>query len=80
MGWILIRIALVLPVAAGVLGWPWWMVLVCGLAAAVGYFLTYPWAFERVRARGGVARIVAPMVAANSAACAALFMIGRLIS
>jgi hypothetical protein len=80
MGRLLMFVALVLPVVSGALRWPWWMILVCGLVAIVGYFLTYPWALARVRARGGLSNVIAPMVTANSAACAALFWMGHLLA
>jgi hypothetical protein len=80
MGRFLIIIALILPVVSGALRWPWWMILICGLVAIIGYFLTYPWAFARVRERGGLSRVIAPMVTANAAACAALFAMGRLLA
>ncbi len=79
MGALLMTIALILPVAAGALRWPWWTILVCGAISVVGYFLARPGSLERFYARGDLLFVAGWSIAGNTAVCALLFGLGRLL-
>ena len=80
MGLLLIVIAVVLPIVAGALLWPWWTVLVCAALAFIGFFSAN---YRRIRildGRGGVPRVIASALALNAILCGVLFEAGHLLS
>ena len=79
MGALLMTIALILPVAAGVLRWPWWTILVCGAISVLSYFLTRPGSLGRLYARGDPLFVVGWATAGHTTVCAVLFALGRLL-
>jgi hypothetical protein len=79
MGGLLMTIALILPVAAGALRWPWWMIPVSGAVSVLGYFTANPSTVERLRAREGLLLAGGLAIASSTIACAVLFGLGRLL-
>jgi hypothetical protein len=77
---LLIVIALTLPVVAGARSWPWWLVLVSGALAFLGFFKANYGRIEIVDGRGGIPRVIASALAANSIICAVLFEVGHLLA
>ena len=64
---LLIVIALTLPVVVGERSWPWWLVLVSGALAFLGFFKANYGRIEIVDGRGGIPRVIASALAAISA-------------
>ncbi len=71
--------ALTLPVAAGVLRWPWWMILIIGVGNVTGYLITHPRTVRRLREQDGLLLVTGLAVVSNTVVCAILLGLGRLI-
>jgi hypothetical protein len=80
VGILLIVIALTLPVVACERSWPRWLVLVSGALAFLGFFKANYGRIEIVDGRGGIPRVIASALAANSIICAVLFEVGHLLA
>jgi hypothetical protein len=63
---LLIVIALTLPVVVGERSWPWWLVLVSGALAFLGFFKANYGRIAIVDGRGGIPRVIASALAANA--------------
>jgi hypothetical protein len=68
VGILLIVTVLTLPVVAGERSWPWWLVLVSGALAFLGFFKANYGRIAIVDGRGGIPRVIAPALAANATA------------
>jgi hypothetical protein len=79
VGLLLLAIALVLPIVAGALCWPWWVALECATLAFIGFFAA-DYSRTEIMARRGVLRGIGPALAVNAILCGVLFEEGRLLS
>ncbi len=74
-----LTIALILPVAAGALRWPWWMILVLGVGNVLVYLATNPRTVAKLQAQEGLVLAGGSAMVGSTAACAVLFALGRLL-
>jgi hypothetical protein len=79
MGLLLVIIAVVLPIVAGSLFWPWWIVLVCASLGFLGFFEANSGRIEILGGSGGVPRVIASALALNTVVCGVLFELGHLL-
>jgi len=76
----LVFIAFMLPIIAGAVKWPWYLVSISGVTATVGFCLANAQTVERSRERGSVVAASGGLIAANTTGCAVLFGLGQLLS
>src|SRR3569833_3251651 len=73
------EIPIILPTAAGVFRWPWWMIAVCGAISVFGCFVDNPETVEFLRARDGLLLAAVLEFVWTTTVCAALFGMGRVL-
>ena len=80
MGALIMAAAAILAFTAGIVQWPWYLIVIGALAWSGGFFMYSPATFGAVRAHGHVALIMSGVVTSYVLVSGALFWMGRLLS
>ncbi len=76
---LLVILTRLLPLAAGTLRWPWWLVPICGTIGVFGCLAGSPDTVQRLNERDGLMLATVVEFTWTTTVCAALFGLGRLL-